>query len=227
MQSAFDQVFIVTYGRSGSTVLQRILNSIDGYLIKGENNAALLQLFRSVKAVTDGQAQIHPKRPDGSLPSSSSPSHPWFGIHDIDVDPYARTLVDAFVQHVIAPGDDVRVYGFKEIRYLGQPRQLPAFLDFMRTTFSNPAFIFNYRRWENVTQSRWWKSQDPEELKGRLRRFEETASEFCTSHRDRCIELQYENYATDAAALKPLFDFLGEEFCYDLVERIMSQPLMH
>ena len=30
-------VFVVTYGRSGSTLLQTVLQSIDGYFIRGEN----------------------------------------------------------------------------------------------------------------------------------------------------------------------------------------------
>ncbi len=38
-------LFIVTYGRSGSTLLQGILNSIPGYLIRGENRAALFHLY--------------------------------------------------------------------------------------------------------------------------------------------------------------------------------------
>src|SRR5688572_1085508 len=33
-------LFIVTYGRSGSTLLQGVLNSIPGYLIRGENDGA-------------------------------------------------------------------------------------------------------------------------------------------------------------------------------------------
>ena len=31
----------MTYGRSGSTLVQGLLNSIPGYLIRGENSAAL------------------------------------------------------------------------------------------------------------------------------------------------------------------------------------------
>ena len=38
-------IFIVTYGRSGSTLLQGILNSIPGYLVRGENRQALRHLY--------------------------------------------------------------------------------------------------------------------------------------------------------------------------------------
>ena len=37
-------VFVMTYGRSGSTLVQGLLNAIPGYLIRGENAAALNHL---------------------------------------------------------------------------------------------------------------------------------------------------------------------------------------
>jgi len=49
----FPSVLIITYDRSGSTLLQGILNSIDGCLIRGENNGFCLHLFL---------AQQHPER---------------------------------------------------------------------------------------------------------------------------------------------------------------------
>ena len=51
----FDSVLIVTYGRSGSTLLQGILNSIEGCLIRGENDNfcfALYQAHQSIKNIT-------------------------------------------------------------------------------------------------------------------------------------------------------------------------------
>jgi hypothetical protein len=44
-------VFIVTYGRSGSTLLQGVLNSIPGYLVRGENRQALRHL-RALMQIT-------------------------------------------------------------------------------------------------------------------------------------------------------------------------------
>ena len=37
-------LFVLTYGRSGSTLLQGILNSIPGYLVRGENRQILFHL---------------------------------------------------------------------------------------------------------------------------------------------------------------------------------------
>ena len=43
--TARDYVFVMTYGRSGSTLLMGLLNTIPGYLIRGENDDALRFLF--------------------------------------------------------------------------------------------------------------------------------------------------------------------------------------
>src|SRR6478609_6549835 len=39
-------VFVMTYGRSGSTLLMGLLNTIPGYLIRGENDDALRFLHK-------------------------------------------------------------------------------------------------------------------------------------------------------------------------------------
>lgn len=39
-------LFVVTYGRSGSTLVQGLLNSIPGYLIRGENRGVLYRLYQ-------------------------------------------------------------------------------------------------------------------------------------------------------------------------------------
>src|SRR5829696_1859856 len=38
-------VFVMTYGRSGSTLLMGLLNTIPGYLVRGENDDALRFLY--------------------------------------------------------------------------------------------------------------------------------------------------------------------------------------
>ena len=44
-------VFVVTYGRSGSTLLQNVLNTIPGYCIRGENANTLAHLAKACHAV--------------------------------------------------------------------------------------------------------------------------------------------------------------------------------
>ena len=48
----YQHVLIITYGRSGSTLLQGLLNSIDGCIVRGENYDACKGLFRTYQAVS-------------------------------------------------------------------------------------------------------------------------------------------------------------------------------
>lgn len=47
----FNHILIITYGRSGSTLLMSLLNTVDGVLIAGENYNVCLHLFRAYKAL--------------------------------------------------------------------------------------------------------------------------------------------------------------------------------
>ena len=48
-------LFVVTYGRSGSTLVQGLLNAMPGVLVRGENNLFVLPLFRSWDALASFQ----------------------------------------------------------------------------------------------------------------------------------------------------------------------------
>ncbi|NNC23948.1 hypothetical protein HKX42_08885 [Salinisphaera sp. USBA-960] len=226
-ETQFDQVFIVTYGRSGSTLLQKIINSIPGYMIKGENNGALFHIFRSIKALKDASHNHGSREPKLARVSSASDSHPWYGIGSTDLDSYSTEAINAFVRNIIKPDQNIRAYGFKEIRYFGNIQNITEILEFMRNNFSNPCFIFNYRNWNDVANSRWWAKQDPDDLKKRLQWFEEECDKFIQNNTNRTIILKYDDYSNDVTELKRLFDFLGEDFDKEKIQQIMSQKLTH
>ena len=66
-------VFVMTYGRSGSTLLMGILNSIPGWLLRGENRHAMRHLYDFHRSGLTERARVDPAR-------ASQPTHPWFGI---------------------------------------------------------------------------------------------------------------------------------------------------
>ena len=43
--------FVVTYGRSGSTLLMGVLNSIPGYCLRGENYGTFIHTYRAFGAL--------------------------------------------------------------------------------------------------------------------------------------------------------------------------------
>src|SRR4029077_10406017 len=70
-------VFIITYGRSGSTLLQKIISTIPGSHFNGENCDTLGGLYTSFR-----NAQFA-KDDQGREPRKSS-GDPWRGAHLID-----------------------------------------------------------------------------------------------------------------------------------------------
>ncbi len=56
----------MTYGRSGSTLVQGILDSIPGYLIRGENRDALPHLFAYHQTLVKEAARVTRKEAAGS-----------------------------------------------------------------------------------------------------------------------------------------------------------------
>ena len=81
-------VLIVTHGRTGSTLLQGILNTIDGFHIKGENKNVAFHLFQSYKSLAAATALKE-------LDDPYSPTNPWYGSADYNLDSYSQELGEA------------------------------------------------------------------------------------------------------------------------------------
>ncbi|GHF18515.1 hypothetical protein GCM10017044_11300 [Kordiimonas sediminis] len=213
-------VFIVTYGRSGSTLLQTVLQSIDGYFIRGENNNALIPLFRSSKRLGEAKEK-HGYR---EIPTFG----PWFGADKFDEEAYASALCDVFVEHVLMPPEDARVIGFKEIRYpevMGD--ELFGLLDFMAKHFKPAKFIFNTRDWQDVSKSGWWADQKKERVQKQVENADRRFKDYAEKHPDTCYMIKYEDYTADLDQLQGLFDFLGESFDRAVLEETLSRKLKH
>ncbi|RVA73187.1 hypothetical protein EN914_28325, partial [Mesorhizobium sp. M7A.F.Ca.CA.001.08.2.1] len=141
----FDFLFIVTYGRSGSTLLQGILNTIPSVLIRGENAGALHGLIKSWEAVKIAQ--------DLFSAESDKSTSPWFGAADMDLDSYGQDLTASFIRNILKTPPDTRVTGFKEIRYHFAADELAFELKFMRRFFRRSAFLINTRDLEATIAS--------------------------------------------------------------------------
>jgi hypothetical protein len=117
-------VFVVTYGRSGSTLVQGILNSIPGYLIRGENRQALRHLYAFDQVASkERRVQRRKQRARGVKPGSSEATSALFGMDNY---PHAATLRmtrKLAVETLLRPEADTRVAGFKEIEW-GDPDTL-------------------------------------------------------------------------------------------------------
>lgn len=216
-------VFVVTYGRSGSTLVQNLLNSLPGYCIRGENANALGPLARAWSHVARS-ANIRAMAQSGV---QTTPEHPWFGAEGISADRWGRALAEAFVREVLAPPPGTRVAGFKEIRWGGTADEMRLILDFAHRFFPGARFVFNTRNPDDVARSAWWAEMPREQA---LRRIAEMNARFEAYLRDfpgRAIALHYDDYVADPEGLRPLFTFLGEEWDAQSVAKIMATRLTH
>ncbi|MBU2963469.1 sulfotransferase [Citreicella sp. C3M06] len=216
-------VFIVTYGRSGSTLLQNILNAIPGYQIRGENNHAIQPLAQSWAAVNSSE----PMRGARKAGVPTPPEDPFYGAEKIDPDTWGQALADTFVREVLHPDPGTRVSGFKEIRFHLRPGLFAPTLHFIRRFLPQSRFVFNTRDHAAVGRSGWWAKMDPEAVRKELETAEKLFAAYATKHPRVCHRVHYDTYVSAPETLKALFDFLGEEMKPDVIERVLGTPLDH
>ena len=215
-------VFIVTYGRSGSTLLQSILNSIDGYRIQGENFNCLLHLYRSCKMLRNARNRNGPKVVD----------LPWLGANEIRVNRYISEVVRAFVVHVLQPREEDRVIGFKEVRYgdMGD-EELRGLLEFIEKSFNNCKIIFNKRNADGVAASSrkqgWFKGQPSDYVFAMVKRMDEFFDKAVQEEPGTRYIVNYDEYIMDNEKLRGLFEFLGEPFDLERLRSLLSVRLIH
>ncbi|MEP6967063.1 MAG: sulfotransferase [Pseudomonadota bacterium] len=207
MDSRFNRLFVVTYGRSGSTLLQGLLNAIPGYRIYGENGGFLTKLHGAYEALVDANRHL-------AKPANDNHRHPWFGSSRYDR-PTLNTQFHAFADGILfcpTAAPDVRVFGFKEIRYhdLGNEK-LAAFLDFLRQIYPNSVIIFNTRRVEDVLRSGWWRQNYWHGLPKQFSDFAEFAGKYVEENTDHALHVRYDALVDpDRREVHRLLAFLGE-----------------
>ena len=194
-------VFVVTYGRSGSTILMKLINSMNGFDIKGENNGAVQHLIESVRRLDLGI-----ERYGGS--ATNSVEHPWYGLNTVSfgrhVDQVRKICSEDFFP--VAPGHSVG--GFKEIRYFQIDNQAFAYhIDFL-LGFRDAKIIFLTRDKEQVVKSAWWKDRKREDVIGMVERMDHL---FTEAHKQNPFKTQMFDYAqiTQFDDFARLASFLG------------------
>lgn len=206
-------MLVVTYGRSGSTLLQGILNGIPGVCVLGENGNVYFDYFMIWKKLSELR-----RKHKGAL----LPKNPWYRIDAVEDDQYFDYFKE-FLTLFIPKAPGVRCIGFKEVRYINTGEYLEEYLDFLQKVFPDVALIINTRKLENVTKSGWWKEKDAAESTLALREFESRLLQYAAS-KANCFHIQYEEVVENGQKLRGLFDFLGADYCAEDVALILNTP---
>ncbi|CAN5272167.1 hypothetical protein BH09ACT12_BH09ACT12_22280 [soil metagenome] len=194
-------LFVMTYGRSGSTLVSGLLNALDGYVIRGENGHALHHLFgyhRDLAALKSRQpAKVY-----------RTPTHPYFGIGDV---PLGRSLAGIrrlALETVLRPQADTRVVGFKEIRWYQD--DMEEYVAWLRQVFPGARFLVNTRAQASVLASGWWAKGDPEHNAAHLAETERRILAVATELGEAAYHVHYDDYVADPTVLEALYSWLGE-----------------
>jgi hypothetical protein len=204
-------LFVVTYGRSGSTLLMGLLNSIPGYLVRGENWDALHHLFRFHQTLEQGSRRWDPKR-------LRQRTHPFFGAGDFPEERSLQRIRELVLDTVLRPRDDTRTTGFKEIRWYHD--DVEEYVAWLRRVFPGARFVVNTRDHDEVRRSGWWAKR-PENAEA-LPQVEARILALADSLGDAAYRLHYNDYVADPTVLRGLFEWLGEPFDEDAVRAVLA-----
>jgi hypothetical protein len=206
-------LFIVTYGKSGSTLLTGLLNSLPGYQIMGENGGVLVDLARYHRKVTAARDQW-------SGDERLTPAHPWHGIDGYPAEVALERMRALVTDTLLRPRPGTTVSGFKEIRWT-QDRPQP-YLDFVDQLFPGARYLLNTRNLDDVAQSGWWRTNPA--AREQLQVVEDSLKAAVASRGDRGFHVHYDDYARDPAALQELCRWLGADYDADRFAAVMEVP---
>ena len=200
----------MTYGRSGSTLLQAVLNTAPGVLIRGENRGMTYRLYQfHATAVKEAERVKQAAR---------RPFNPWFGMYDYPIELSLERIRQLIVDTLLRPEPDTRLLGFKEVRWYYE--DLADYVDFLCAAFPGCRFIVNTRRLEDVAKSGWWRDR-PDPL-AELRDIEARILRVAAGLGDSAYLVSYDDYATTPERLRGLFKWLGLPFDVERVRQVIS-----
>lgn len=214
-----EYLFVLTYGRSGSTLVQGILNSIPGYLIRGENRQILRHVWAYDKTgVAERRVQRRKQRERGAEEGSSGSRSPLFGMDNYAHGAALRHARKLAVATILRPEPDTRVTGFKEILW-GEP-DTPDFVRWLQDVFPGAKFVINTRDLESVSHSAWW-SKDPDAL-AELQEREAMLMTLRDQLGDAAYHIKYDEFTANPEVLQGLFEWLGEPFDLETVRSVLD-----
>jgi hypothetical protein len=220
-------VVVLSYGRTGSTVLQAALNSARHVVVRGENHHVSLGLFRAWRAAVR-------TRTEHGRASATDAATPWFGAHLVDPDQMLEAMRDMFIASVLAPAQSTTMVGFKEIRvtseYFADLDELVEYVVFLDRLLPGVWFIVNSRDVAPTLASGWWpSSQNAESTLETSMQWMEQLPALIEARlgAGRAHAMRYEQWSQDSALLVEMLGFLGITADVEAIERIASTPLQH
>jgi hypothetical protein len=203
-------VLICATGRSGSTTMQRILNTIPNSNICGENYGAinsLLEFYRRLKTTTKEYVPGHlsPATFEDIVSKNVKPS--WYNSYNLNqmVQMIKITIINMFKN-----SEQTNIWGFKEIRYdLGNINYIKDF----KELFPQTKVIIQFRNdLKSQSHSGWFKD-DKKALDYLIKNTKELI-DFGLENNEWCYITSFERMF-DRNNIRNIFSFIGCRENYD------------
>jgi hypothetical protein len=183
-----DHLFVVTFGRSGSTLVQGLLNALPGTLVRGENGFFVHDLYLA-SASAEAFARDHAKH--GSKDVTSA----FYGVRRLRREPFVnatRQLTDEILLGG-QPADRVRRLGFKEVLWHRiAPAETEGFFDWFEDAFPGARYVLNTRDVAAASTSGFWQRQDHEQALASIARVIEVQDFLRRTRPERTVDVRYE-----------------------------------
>jgi Sulfotransferase family len=190
-------VFVVSGGRSGSTLVQGLLNALPGTLVRGENSFYILPIFRAYRGTQTFQRKYGR--------SAAEATSAFYGLHEIDLGDFVRSTRRLALRQLFATVDPrtVKVLGFKEVRWEHiRPNETEAFFDFFEKVFPNALYVLNERDPQKAVRSGQWLRTDEKTALKALARVHEVQRYLRESRRERTYDTRFEVITGDDDAVR-------------------------
>jgi hypothetical protein len=215
-------VLLCCTGRSGSTTLQQIINTIPNSNICGENYGAvnsLLLFYKKLKQTTFIQVpgRKKPMSYDELIKNKIKPA--WYNSYHLTE---MKNLIKLQITKMFKNSENTTLWGFKEIRYENKNIKL---LKEFKELFPNVKVIINIREdTQKQSQSSWFKN-DPNS-KIFLDNENNNFKEFYEKNKEYCYLNTFEKIF-DMNNMKNMFEFIGckEEFNEQKIKNVLENEL--
>ena len=215
-------VLICATGRSGSTTMQRIINTIPNSNICGENFGAinsLLEFYRRIKTTTIDYVPGHmnPASYENIISKNVKPS--WYNSYNYSqmVQFIKMTIINMFKNN-----SNTNIWGFKEIRYdSGNINYIKEF----KELFPQTKVIIQFR--ENIkaqSKSGWHK--DDKNAVDFLNKTTKQLIDFAMINKEWCFLTSFERMF-DKNNLRNIFNFIdcGEKYNEEKISHVLNNNI--
>jgi hypothetical protein len=215
-------VLICATGRSGSTTMQRLINTIPNSNICGENFGAinsLLEFYRRIKYSTINNIPGHltPASYESIISKNIKPA--WYNSYN-----YSQIihLIKITIVNMFKKNETTNLWGFKEIRYDNGDIK---YIEDFKELFPQTKVIIQIR--ENIglqSQSGWHKNN--KNAVQFLKKLNKELVEFYSKHRDYCYLTSFERMF-DKNNLQTLFEFIEcrENYTEEKINEVLNNNI--